>query len=710
VTPVTQTPIEDLTPQQAFEEHAALAAEIEDHNQLYYSKDDPTISDAEYDLLFRRLRDLEERFPELNVPTSPTQRVGSAPTSGFRKVPHAKPMLSLDNAFDDEDVREFVVRVRRFLGLEETQIVTLVAEPKIDGLSASLRYEKGEFVLGATRGDGQIGEDITANLRTMGDVPARLEGGAIPDVFEVRGEIYMGRDDFLSLNQAQESAGKPPFANPRNAAAGSTRQLDPTITATRPLSFFAYAWGEVSGPLGDSHMAVLDRLKTWGFSVNPLIQLCETADTALDHYRAIATQRDTLGYEIDGVVYKVDRLDWQERLGMVSRAPRWAIAHKFPAEQAETVLLDIEVQVGRTGALTPVAKLDPVTVGGVVVSNATLHNEDEIARKDVRIGDAVVVQRAGDVIPQVVRVIEEKRATSSEAYQFPEVCPACGSYAVREVLDIKTGQLEAKRRCTAGLICPAQAVERLRHFVSRNAFDIEGLGHKQILAFWEDGLVKGPADIFKLAARAAKGEIDLESREGWGALSVGNLFQGIDERRKVDLDRFVFALGIHHVGRANARLLAKTYLNLDALLAAGIDAEAHEGEAYDDMLNIDGIGGKVANAFIDFLAQPHNLRVVRDLADEVQVLDFVPVAATSEIAGKTVVFTGTLEKMTRNEAKARAEALGAKVSGSVSAKTDLVIAGPGAGSKVKKAQDAGVKVIDEDAWVAMLDDPQPKFL
>ena len=697
------TPIDEMTLDQASAEHADLVAQIEEHNHAYYGEDTPLISDADYDRLFQRLRELEGHFPGLVDFFSPTQKVGAAPTSGFQKVAHARPMLSLENAFNDQDVQEFVDRVRRFLGLEGEETVALVSEPKIDGLSATLRYERGEFVLGATRGDGQVGEDITDNLRTLNEVPARLEGQDIPEVFEVRGEIYMTLDNFLALNRTQEAAEKQPFANPRNAAAGSTRQLDPSITESRPLSFFAYAWGEVEGNLGKSHMAVLQRMENWGFSVNPLIRLCPTVEEALEHYRMIEEQRASLGYDIDGVVYKVDRLDWQERLGMVSRAPRWAIAHKFPAEQAETVLLDIEVQVGRTGALTPVAKLDPVTVGGVVVSNATLHNEDEIERKGIQIGDAVIVQRAGDVIPQVVRVIEEKRPASAIPYKFPEVCPACGSHAVREILDPKTGQLEAKRRCTAGLICPAQAVERLRHFVSRNAFDIEGLGHKQILSFWEEGLIKGPADIFRLEAQVKLGQIELETREGWGALSVGNLFDAVNQRRHMDLERFVFALGISHIGRANARLLAKTYQSLDTLISAGKAAQARVGNAYDEMLNIDGIGVKVADSFLDFLAEPHNCQVIDDLAAEIDVMDFVAAETSSPIADQTLVFTGTLEKMTRNEAKARAEALGAKVSGSVSAKTDLVIAGPGAGSKAKKAKDLGVRVIDEDAWLAMIE-------
>lgn len=697
-----QIPADQLSAEDAAAEHTYLAAEIEEHNRLYYAEAAPSVSDAEYDALFLRLHDLENRFPDLASEQSPTRRVGAAPAGGFSKVTHARPMLSLDNAFDDDDVREFVDRVRRFLGLDADQSVGLVAEPKIDGLSASLRYEDGQFVIGATRGDGQIGEDISANLRTLDDIPERLEGVDIPAVFEVRGEVYMSREDFLKLNEAQEAAGKPPFANPRNAAAGSLRQLDPAITATRPLGFFAYAWGEATGSLGDTHMGVLDRLKAWGFAVNPLIRLCTTVDEALEQYRAIGAQRASLDYDIDGVVYKVDRLDWQDRLGMVSRAPRWAIAHKFPAEQAETILRDIEVQVGRTGALTPVAKLDPVTVGGVVVSNASLHNEDEIERKDVRIGDTVVVQRAGDVIPQVVRVIEEKRPSGTAPYVFPDVCPVCGSHAVREVLDIKTGQVEAKRRCTGGLICPAQAIERLRHFVSRTAYDIEGLGHKQIEVFWDEGLIRGPADIFRLEARNRAGQITLQEREGWGELSVGNLFDAINERRHIDLERFIFALGIPHIGRANARLLAKSYQSLDGVLAAADAAQSREAEAYDELLNIDGVGVKVANALLDFVDEPHNRQVIADLRKEVEALDFVPAETTSPIADKTLVFTGTLEKMSRNEAKARAEAMGAKVSGSVSAKTDLVIAGPGAGSKAKKAQELGVRVIDEDAWLELV--------
>ncbi len=694
-----------LTAEEAAAEHARLSSEVEDHNRLYYAEDAPKIPDSEYDRLFQRLQELETRFPELVSDDSPTQSVGAAPASGFQKIAHARHMLSLDNAFDDDDVRDFVDKVRRFLGLEPHEPVALVADPKIDGVSATLRYEGGKFVQGATRGDGQVGEDITANLRTLDDIPKHLKRGDIPEVFEVRGEVYMSHADFGELNRAQEAAGQPVFANPRNAAAGSLRQLDPQVTATRPLSFFAYAWGEATGPMGSSHMAVLKRLERWGFAVNPLIQICPTLDDALDRYRQVEAQRAALGYDIDGVVYKVDRFDWQERLGTISRAPRWALAHKFPAEQAETVLRGIDVQVGRTGALTPVAKLDPVTVGGVVVSNATLHNEDEIERKKVRIGDTVVVQRAGDVIPQVVRVIEGKRPDGTAPYVFPKTCPACGSHAVREVLDPKTEQLEAKRRCTGGLICPAQAVERLRHFVSRNAFDIEGLGYKQIQSFWDEELVRSPADLFRLEARNKAGEIDLSSREGWGEQSVNNLFDAINQRRRIDLERFIYALGIPHIGRANARLLAKTFESLDALLVASTAAQDRAGEAYDDILNVDGIGVKVADALLDFLDEPHNLQVVKDLEGLVNVLNFVPAETSSPIADQTVVFTGTLEKMTRNEAKARAEALGAKVSGSVSKKTDLVVAGAGAGSKAKKAQELGVRVIDEEAWLALVENP-----
>jgi len=692
----TPKPVDKLTPAQAKQELARLAEEIAVNDRRYYQEDAPTVSDAEYDELRRRNAAIEARYPELVRPDSPSLRVGAKPSEKFAKVVHRVPMLSLDNAFEDGDVVDFAARVRRFLGLKEDAELAFVAEPKIDGLSASLRYEDGIFVQGATRGDGVEGEDVTASLRTMRDVPLRLHGKA-PDVLEVRGEVYMLHKDFAALNERQAEQGRPLFANPRNSAAGSLRQLDPAITARRPLHFFAYAWGEASKLPEDTQSGMLDAFRKFGFRVNPLIRRCRTTEELLAFYRDIETRRATLGYDIDGVVYKVDRLDLQERLGFVSRSPRWAIAHKFAAEQADTVLQDIDIQVGRTGTLTPVAKLKPVTVGGVVVQNATLHNEDEIARKDVRIGDTVVVQRAGDVIPQIVRVILEKRPRGARPFVFPDRCPVCHSHAVREV-DEKTGEPEAARRCTGGLICSAQAVERLRHFVSRNAFDIEGLGDKHITAFYEDGLIREPADIFRLEKRYGAGEKAIAKREGWGEQSAANLFEAINRRRKIPLDRFINALGIRHVGETTAKLLARNFHTLDAFLAA-----MESSQAMEELDSISGIGETVAEAIKDFFDEPHNRKALEHLVPE---LDIQPVAAPktahSPVAGKTVVFTGALEKMTRPEAKARAEALGAKVAGSVSKKTDIVIAGPGAGSKLAEARKLGVQVMDEDAWLKLI--------
>ncbi len=714
-----KTSVEKLTKAEAEKELARLAKDIAEHDRLYYQEDAPSLSDAAYDALRKRNIAIEERFPALVRPDSPSLRVGAKPAERFAKVVHSVPMLSLDNAFDDEDVVDFAARVRRFLGLKEDQELAFTAEPKIDGLSASLRYEDGLFVQGATRGDGLEGEDITANLRTIRDLPLRLEGKA-PKVFEVRGEVYMSHADFASLNKRQEKEGKPLFANPRNSAAGSVRQLDPAITAKRPLHFFAYAWGETSAMPADTQWGMLETFKKWGFRVNPLIRRCKTTDELLEFYRDIEVKRATLGYDIDGVVYKVDRLDLQERLGFVSRSPRWAIAHKFAAEQADTILLDIDIQVGRTGTLTPVAKLKPVTVGGVVVQNATLHNEDEIARKDVRIGDTVVVQRAGDVIPQIVRVILEKRPKGAKPYQFPHKCPICGSHAVREV-DEKTGKEDVDRRCTGVLICPAQAVERLRHFVGRDTFDIEGLGGTYIELFHEKGLIKQPADIFKLTekpekvsrilaehraalsaerrAKEGKGEAASKSkRDDKDDKVVDNLMKSIDARRKIALDRFINALGIRHVGETTAKLLARNFHTIEAFV------EAMESDhAVADLDAIGGIGDVVAEDIKDFFDEPHNRKALANLLKEVKVEKAAaPKASNSPVAGKTVVFTGTLEKMTRPEAKARAESLGAKVAGSVSKKTDLVIAGPGAGSKLTEAKDLGVQVIDEDAWLKLI--------
>lgn len=695
---VAAAPVSELAPDAARAEHARLVAEIEEHNRRYHVEDAPTVTDAEFDALFLRLKEIESRFPELVTPDSPTQKVGAAPATGFAKVRHLKPMLSLENAFDAAGVRDFMAGVRNFLmelRRDPSIEVAIVAEPKIDGVSASLRYEGGRFVLGATRGDGLVGEDVTANLRTIADVPDRLEGEDVPKLFEVRGEVYMLREDFRALNEAQRAEDKAAFANPRNAAAGSLRQLDPSVTAGRPLRFFAYAWGEASAVPGRTHWEMLERLAAWGLPTNPRAKLCADIDEALAYYERIAEERSRIPYDIDGVVYKIDRLDLQEALGFVSRRPRWAVAHKFPAEQVETRLLAIEIQVGRTGALTPVARLEPVTVGGVVVSNATLHNEDEIARKDVRIGDTVVVQRAGDVIPQVVRVVKAKRPADARPFEYPDRCPACDSLAVRE-------EGEAVRRCTGGLVCPAQQVERLKHFVSRAAFDIDGLGEKQIAAFYDDGLIAKPGDLFRLAARDGEHGAPLRDREGWGEVSARNLFAAIEARRRIPLDRFIYALGIRHVGQATARLLARTYGTLDAFRAAMDAARAREGEAWEHLLSIDGIGKVVAGAILDFFDEPHNRAVVDDLAREVEVEPVEEPGAESAIGGKTVVFTGTLETMTRLEAKARAEALGAKVAGSVSRRTDYVVAGPGAGSKAAKARDLGVTVLDEREWLALI--------
>ena len=686
---------DELTEAEASAELARLATELGQHDEAYHSRAAPLISDADYDALRQRNFAIEARFPSLKRADSPSERLGAAPASGFAKVTHSRPMLSLDNAFTDDDVRDFLDRVRRFLGLDADADIAVVAEAKIDGVSAALRYEDRRLILGATRGDGQVGEDITRNLMTIAEIPVQLPSAA-PEIFEVRGEVYMSRQAFFALNEAQTAAERTPFANPRNAAAGSLRQLDPSITAERRLGFLAYAWGEVSELPADTQWGVLAALRDWGFQVQEDMHLCHTADDMLVHYRAIEAMRANLAYDIDGVVYKIDRLDWQDRLGQVSRAPRWATAHKFPPEQAQTVLEGIDIQVGRTGALTPVARLKPVTVGGVVVSNATLHNEDYIRDKDIHIGDTVIVQRAGDVIPQVVEVVIDARPEDAKAYSFPDRCPACGSHAVRE------GD-EAARRCTGGLICPAQAVERLRHFVSRDAFDIEGLGEKQIQAFFEEAMVRTPADIFRLEARSAAGEINLVEREGWGETSVGNLFAAIHERRQMALDRFIYALGIRHIGQSNARLLARNYLSYDALQTAMVEARSREGEAYDELLNIDGIGTAVADALLDFFDESHNREALAALSEEVRVLPLEAIdTSATPVAGKTVVFTGTLEKMTRSEAKARAEASGAKVAGSVSKKTDIVIAGPGAGSKLTKAQDLGVEVMSEDDWLALI--------
>ncbi len=675
----------------AREEHAKLGAEIAEADRRYYAEDAPTISDAAYDVLRRRYEALEAEFPELAGPDSASRRVGVGPSEKFAKVRHAVPMLSLANAFADEEVIEFCARVRRFLGMADDDPLAMTAEPKIDGLSCSLRYEEGELVQAATRGDGFEGEDVTANVRTIRAIPHRLEGA--PRIFEARGEVYMRHEDFEALNARQAAAGKPVFANPRNSAAGSLRQLDPAITASRPLAFFAYSWGAISEPIAATQLEAIHALHRLGLPTNPLTRLCRTADEMLAHYREIEQKRATLGYDIDGVVYKVDDLSLQTRLGFVSRSPRWALAHKFPAERATTVLEGIEIQVGRTGALTPVAKLKPVTVGGVVVSNATLHNEDEIARKDVRVGDTVVVQRAGDVIPQILEVVRDAAHERRPEFVFPDVCPVCGSAALREI-DEKTGEMDAVRRCTGHLVCPAQAVEGLKHFCSRNAFDIEGLGDKQIELFYSKGLIRTPADIFTLRERDGQKEPPLREWEGFGEVSARNLFNAVEARRGIALNRFLYALGIRHVGETNARRLARHFGDWDSFRAA-----ARAPDAKEELSHISGIGPIVAEAIADFFAEERNEKALDALVAQVTVEPMEAMAAGHPLAGKTVVFTGSLERMSRDEAKAMAERLGAKVSGSISGKTDLVVAGPGAGSKLTKAREFGVEVIDEDEWL-----------
>lgn len=700
---------ENLSEDQARAELERLASEISRHDALYHKQDQPEISDADYDALRLRNEAIEAKFPELVRLDSPSGRVGAAPSESFDKVAHAVPMLSLGNAFSEEDVSDFVDRVRRFFKRGEADDAVFTAEPKIDGLSISLRYEKGKLVLGATRGDGTTGENVTSNVWTISDIPKQVSAADFPDVFEVRGEIYMTHADFTALNARQEREGLQTYVNPRNTAAGSLRQLDPEISAQRPLKFFAYAWGEVGALPADAQWGIVEALGRWGFPVNPLMRRCTSVEEMIAVHTDIEAQRATLGYDIDGVVYKVDRLDLQERLGFVSRAPRWAIAYKFPAEKATTILKDIEIQVGRTGALTPVAKLEPVTVGGVVVRNASLHNEDEIARKDVRIGDTVTIQRAGDVIPQVLNVVEDKRPKGLESFIYPKQCPACGSHAVREI-NPKTGKEDVKRRCTGGLICPAQAVERLKHFVSRNAYDIDGLGAKQVEAFYEEGRVMKPGDIFTLerrnerAASPVKDQdlIPIQQKEGWGEQSVANLFAAIDVRRTISLDRFIFALGIRHIGGTTARLLARNYGSIDRLRAAMVAAGDPESAEYAELNTIDGIGQAVADAIVEFFAEAHNAEVLDALLEEVTPEPFVIEEAQSPVTGKTVVFTGTMERLSRSEAKVMAERFGAKVAGSVSSKTDYVVAGEAAGSKLKKAEALGVSVLTEDEWLELV--------
>jgi DNA ligase (NAD+) len=695
----SETSVDDLSEKQAKAEHARLEAQIAAHDRRYYQEDTPSVSDAEYDRLRRRYAAIEQRFPQLRTLQSLTQRVGAAPSARFAKVRHAVPMLSLDNAFADEDVIDFVARIRRFLRLPDDAEIAFSAEPKIDGLSMSLRYENGPLVTGATRGDGAEGEDVTANVKTLEDIPHRLKGRRVPVVCEIRGEIYMTKQAFLALNKRQAETGGQVFANPRNSAAGSLRQKDASITASRPLGFFAYAWGEMSEMPADTQSGMIKWFETCGFKTNPLTRMCRSVEELLAFHRKIEEQRAALDYDIDGVVYKVDRLDWQERLGFVSRNPRWAIAHKFPAERATTVIKDIEIQVGRTGFLTPVAKLEPVTVGGVVVQNASLHNAEEIARLDVRKGDTVTIQRAGDVIPQVLGIVEEKRPRGTKPFEFPKKCPcSLKTDVVREI--IAGGAEGARVHCTGEFACPYQAVGHLEHFVSRRAVDIDGLGEKQIELFYQRGWVKEPADIFTLEERNDK--IHLEEVEGFGETSVRNLFAAIAARREIALERFIYALGIRHVGETTAVALARGYGSWDAFHAACLKLAKDDAEAKAEMDSLDQIGDTVIESLHDYFGEAHNRRRVERLAAQVRIRDAEKPRADSKIAGKTVVFTGTLEKVTRDEAKASAERLGAKVSGSVSKKTDYVVAGPGAGSKLAEAKKLGVAVLTEDEWAKLI--------
>ena len=705
-----KTPVDLLTKKQAGEEHARLTKEIGEHDRRYYQDDRPAITDAAYDELRRRYNAIEARFPELRTLESLSLKVGAAPARGFAKVRHAVPMLSLDNAFAEEDVRDFVSRIRRFLKLDDDARLDFSAEPKIDGLSMSLRYEDGELVTAATRGDGQEGEDVTANIRTLHDVPKELKGRNIPKITEVRGEVYMTKKAFLALNERQKASGGQVFANPRNSAAGSLRQKDPSITASRPLGFFAYAWGEMTEMPADTQSGMIKWFERCGFKTNPLTKLCHSTEELIAFHREIEEGRAELDYDIDGVVYKVDRIDWQERLGFVSRTPRWGIAHKFPAERAMTILKDIEIQVGRTGALTPVGKLDPVGVGGVIVQNVTLHNEDYIKGiggkgetlregRDIRIGDTVVIQRAGDVIPQVVDVVIDKRPKGAKEYHFPKKCPCpLKTDVVRE--ETATGEEGARARCTGEFACPFQKIQHLMLFVSRRAFDIDGLGEKQVEFFFDQGWVKEPGDIFTLQARNNK--LKLEEIEGYGETSVKNLFDSINARREIALDRFIYALGIRHVGETTALALARGYGSWDAFHEAALKVAKGDEEAIAEMDALDQIGDTVIAAVAAYFGEKHNRDIVERLTKQVKILDAEKPKKDSAVAGKTVVFTGSLEKMTRDEAKATAERLGAKAAGSVSKKTDYVVAGPGAGSKLAEAKKHGVTVLTEDEWLKLI--------
>src|SRR6056297_1648819 len=702
-------PVDKLSADQAAQELARLADLVAQADAAYHGQDAPIMSDAAYDALVQRNAAIEARFPDLMREDSPSRRVGFTPSEGFGKVTHAVRMLSLGNAFEDDEIREFDARIRRYLGLGPQAALTYTSEPKIDGLSLSLRYEQGRLVQAATRGDGAEGENVTANARTIADIPHDLGGAGVPELLEVRGEVYMSHADFEALNARQAARSDKRFANPRNAAAGSLRQLNAAITAARPLRFFAYGWGELSVPLADTQMGAIERLASLGFSTNPLTKLCDGPAALLAQYAEIEQARATLGYDIDGVVYKVDDLALQARLGFRSTTPRWAIAHKFPAELAWTQLEAINIQVGRTGALSPVARLTPVTVGGVVVSNATLHNEDYIAGrdakgqqirdgKDIREGDWVQVYRAGDVIPKISDVDLAQRPEGAEPYVFPTSCPDCGSDAVREEGD-------AVRRCMGGLVCPAQAVEKLKHFVSRAAFDIEGLGAKQVEQFYRDGWIAEPGDIFTLQERYGGGMQQLKNRDGWGEKSANNLFEAIEEKRKIPFGRLLFALGIRHVGEQASNLIARNYGRWEEFTAAMDGAAGFEGPEWERLLGIDGVGEVLARSLVGAFAEPNERASIDRLVAHLEVEEVAaPDTSGSPVAGKTVVFTGSLEKMTRAEAKARAEALGAKVSGSVSARTDLLVAGPGAGSKAKKAAELGIETMDEDEWLALIGD------
>jgi len=702
--------VQTLTKAQAKVEHKRLALEIESHDKAYYQQDAPKVSDAEYDALRQRFNAIEARFPEFVTSESPSQKVGAKPSGRFAKVRHAVPMLSLDNAFAEPDVLDFVGRIRRFLRLGDDDEIAFSAEPKIDGLSMSLRYEGGELVTAATRGDGAEGEDVTANIRTLQDVPKKLKGRNLPDICEVRGEVYMTKPAFLALNERQKAAGDTIFANPRNSAAGSLRQKDPSITASRPLGFFAYAWGEMTGMPADTQSGMISWFERCGFRTNPLTRICQSVEQLIAFHRKIEEQRAELDYDIDGVVYKVDRIDWQERLGFVSRTPRWAIAHKFPAERAITVLRDIEIQVGRTGSFTPVGKLEPVGVGGVIVQNVTLHNEDYIKGiggdgeqlregRDIRIGDTVIIQRAGDVIPQVVDVVADKRPAGARPYHFPRKCPCpLHTDVVRE--ETATGEAGARARCTGEFACPYQKIEHLKLFASRRAFDIDGLGEKQIEFFFENEWVREPADIFTLPAR--NGKIRLEEHEGYGETSVRNLFAAIEQRRSISLERFIYALGMRHVGETTALALARGYGSWQAFHDACLKVAKGDEEAIAEMDALDQIGDTVIASIKAYFAEDHNRGIVERLTKQVSILDAEKPKSNSAVAGKTVVFTGALEKMTRDEAKAMAERLGAKAAGSVSKKTDYVVAGPGAGSKLAEAKKHGVEVLTEDEWLKLV--------